>query len=402
MSVDLLMPKLGLTMTEGSVSEWKVDPGGEVRAGEVVVVIETEKVAYDVEAEVDGTLLAIDVPVGETVPVGARLARIGVHAETLAEVDAEPTPARESEMRIANEDPVAIAAKAVGPARTDGRIVATPLARKLAAGSSVDLRAVAGSGPRGRIKADDVRKAATSEAATPPASAAPAAGRRRPSPTQATMARRLSAVKHGVPHFYLATEVELSALEALRANLNADTTRPRLSITAFIVAAVGRALNDQPSANTVWADDELLSYGSADVGIAVHTAQGLFVPVVRDVGAKPLDRIAREAGELIERTRAGTLSLDDMTGGAITVSNAGMHDVTYITPIVSPGQSAILGVGSVRPVFRPDADGKPVLRRELGLVLAADHRIFDGVSGIELLNRIVGYLESPLSLSNSG
>jgi len=215
---------------------------------------------------------------------------------------------------------------------------------------------------------------------------------------QATMARRLSDVKHGVPHFYLAAEAEVSALEALRAKLNPAGELPRLTLTTFIVAAVGRALADIPEANTVWSDGELLTFAAADVGIAVSAPSALYVPVLRDVGRKSLLILAEESQALIARARQGRLTRDEMVGGAFTVSNAGMHNVTYLTPIVNPGQSAILGVGSVRGVFRPDPEGQPALRRELGLVLAADHRVFDGVAGLALLNRIISYLESPIRL----
>ena len=191
-----------------------------------------------------------------------------------------------------------------------------------------------------------------------PAGAA-VARRRRPSPTRAAMARRMQESKHGVPHFYLAAEAEVSALELDRATRNGGDVRRHLTLTAYIVAAVGRALADLPDANTVWADGELLTYATADVGIAVDAPQGLYAPLLRDAGAKSLDAIARESRALAERARAGTLAADDMTGGAITVSNAGMHNVTWMSPIIAPGQSAILGVASVRQVFRPDPKAGP-------------------------------------------
>jgi pyruvate dehydrogenase E2 component (dihydrolipoamide acetyltransferase) len=411
---DVLMPKLGLTMTEGSVSEWKANPGEKVRAGDVLLVIETDKVAYDVEAEHDGVLLDIAVPVGATVAVGTPLGRIGSPDEP-AQAPAVGTAAQRESAAPANPASRNSVQAPASPSRRGDRIVATPLARKVAASAGVDLASVDGSGPRGRIKAADVERAAraaaaaqatapatstTSNGSRPPLPRTPATEetRRRPSLMQATMARRLSEVKHGVPHFYLAAEAEVSALEALRVTLNADADRPRVTLTTLIVAAVGRALADIPNANTVWADGELLTYATADVGIAVTAPQGLYVPILRDAGRKSVDRIAAESRELIGRAREGRLTRDDMAGGAFTISNAGMYNVTYMTPIVSPGQSAILGVASVRPVFRPDAEGHPALRRELGLVLASDHRVFDGVSGLALLNRIIGYLETPIRL----
>ena len=405
------MPKLGLTMTEGSVSQWRAKPGDAVRAGEVLLVVETDKVAYDVEAVVGGVLLDIAVAEGQTVPVGTPLARIGAaHEPGKLEAVSEPATVTPP------SSPAPSATATPAPMRSAGRIIATPLARKLAAAAGLDLATIVGTGPGGRIKAANVEHVTgrRADALVPPAEATlaaahatpepaapadfPAATRRKPSVTQATMARRLSEVKQGVPHFYLAAEAEVSALEALRAKLNATAELPRLTLTTFIVAAVGRALADIPAANTVWSDGELVSFAHADVGIAVNAPQGLYVPVIRDAGGTSLLGIAEASQALIARAREGRLTREEMVGGAFTVSNAGMFNVTYLTPIVNPGQSAILGVGSVRGVFRPDAEGRPALRRELGLVLAADHRVFDGVAGLTLLNRIISYLESPIRL----
>ena len=410
MARDLLMPKLGLTMTEGTILEWTAKLGDPVKVGDVLFVIETDKVAFDVEAEQGGVLLEIAVPVGTTVAVGTRLGLIGVPEEAgpPAHGDASVTAAPAAAVVVA---PAAVAREASAaapvsmPAARGGRIIATPRARKLAAAAGMDLASVRGSGPLGRIKAADAENAASSAPrdlnAVPNVAAAQTAAsgsRRRPSAMQATMARRLSEVKQGVPHFYLAAEAEVSALIALRGTVNSEAGRPKVTMTTFIVAAVGRALADLPDANTVWMEGELVTFGAADVGIAVNAPQGLYVPVVRDAGRKSIERIATESTVLVERAREGKLTHDEMAGGAFTVSNAGMYNVTYMTPIVNPGQSAVLGVGSVRQIFRPDTEGRPALRRELGLVLAADHRVFGGVSGLELLNRIIGYLESPSGL----
>jgi pyruvate dehydrogenase E2 component (dihydrolipoamide acetyltransferase) len=292
--------------------------------------------------------------------------------------------------------------------RPGSRIVATPLARRLARHHGVDLELVRGSGSGGRIRAADVEAAAAGQhASPPPAEERPPASRSgavdtgtrvTPGPVHAAMARRLADVKRTVPHFYLASEADASELLALRESLIGDPAVPRITINHIALAAVGRALLDLPWANRVWADGELLAFGSADVGIAVHTPHGLFAPLLRDAGRMDLAGVAAGATRLVEKARGGRLEPDDMTGGAMTVSNAGMFDVTYLTPIISPGQSAILGVGSVRRTFRPDDAGGMALRREIGLVLACDHRVFDGVAGLEVLRRIIGYLEKPQQL----
>ncbi|MBK3801813.1 2-oxo acid dehydrogenase subunit E2, partial [Azospirillum brasilense] len=296
------------------------------------------------------------------------------------------------------------------PVRANGeRILSTPLARRRAEGLGVDLAMVAGSGPRGRIKVADVEAAAQTRPAPQPAPQAPkveasVAERSKPTTLQATIARRLTAAKRDVPHFYLAAEAEVTELAALRDRLNADTESglPRISMTHLVLAAVGRALAAMPEMDRVWDDEPpggaILALGRGDVGMAVDTPRGLVAPVLRGAAALPLDRLAAEAASLTRRARDGRLTEEDFQGGAVTVSNAGMHNVTYMTSIINPGQSSILGVGSVRSVFRPDDAGAPVLKRELGLVLSADHRLFDGVTALAFLNRIIAGLERPLRL----
>lgn len=208
------------------------------------------------------------------------------------------------------------------------------------------------------------------------------------------MARRLTAAKQDVPHFYLALEADVAALSTLRAKLN-QAGGPRLTLNDFIVAALGRALLDEPAANRVWIDHEMLQFDTSDVGVAVNTERGLFVPVVRDPGRQSLSEVAGQTRALVDRARAGRLGAAEMSGGAVTVSNAGMFNVTYMTPIITPGQAMTMGVGSVRQLFRPDAQGLPSLRSEIGLVLACDHRVLDGVSGLRFLNCVVRYLHRP-------
>lgn len=414
MSADLLMPKLGLTMTEGLLMEWKVAPGDTFSRGQVLFVVETDKAATDIEAEADGVLAERLVEEGETVPVGAPVGRLASEAGGQSPSPSAPVPAppaaaeKMPEAAAVAPPPVQpvvrqVARQVASPA--GGRVIATPLARRIARERGIDLSSVSGSGPRGRIKLADVERAApAAAAATMPAAgehaaAEQAAARRvRPTPMQAAMARRLSQVKQGVPHFYLSVEAEVSALLELRASLNADDTRPKLTLTHFVLAAVGRALAEQPGINRVWADGDILEFSATHVAMAVEAEAGLYVPVVRDAGGVSLDRVAAEARAAMEKARSGRLAAAEMEGAAIAVSNAGMHDVTWLTPIINTGQSAILGVGSVRALFRPDADGAPALRREMGLVFSGDHRVHTGVEGLTFLNRVRTYLETPLRL----
>ncbi len=415
MTVDLLMPKLGLTMTEGVLLEWKVAPGDRFAKGDILFVVETDKAATDIEAEADGSLAERLVGEGETVPVGQPVGRIsgaGGRVEAAAAANGKAADENSSAGRAMTAVALTPALSAPSAASADAasaRIVATPLARRLARTGGVDLAAIAGSGPRGRIKAADVERAVVlvspKAEAAPLASAKPAIGsavRSRPTPTQAAMARRLASVKQGVPHFYLSTEVEVSALQKLRADLNADGNWQKLTLTHFLLAAVGRTLAAHPNINRVWDDGEIVSYASTDVSLAVETATGLYVPVLRDCGGESLDRIADAARAIVDKARFGRLAASEMEGAAIAISNAGMHDVTWLTPIINPGQSAILGVGSVRELFRPDANGSPALRREMGLVFSGDHRVHTGVEGLAFLNHLKTLLETPVRLLRRG
>lgn len=417
---ELLVPKLGLTMSEGILVEWMVQPGESFKMDQGLFVIESEKAANEIGSEADGVMLEIKAQAGETLPCGAVIGYWddGQPGENVAPPSSAPTAqvvfAEEGESVAA---PVAVAT-AAAPAKDDQRVPVTPLARRLAVKQGVDLVMVTGSGPRGRIRARDVLAQAQQQVkagqapesrstanvvvqAITPVEAAASFGNgtlRAPTSLERTVAQRLTAAKQQVPHFYLAVDTEMSAVVALRAQLNASQTRQRLTLNHFVLAAVGQALEAMPEVNCVWTNEGILSLSSSDVGMAVSTDKGLLVPVLRGVGRRSLGGIAEQAGELIGRAQAGRLGSAEMQGGAITVSNAGMHDVTYMTSIINPGQSMILGVGSIREVFRPDENGQPVIRREMGMVLSADHRVLDGVTGLKFLKLVVQALSQPMGL----
>lgn len=411
---ELLVPKLGLTMSEGVLVEWMVQPGESFRVDQGLFVIESEKAANEIGAEADGVLLEIKAQTGETLPCGTVIGYWD---------DGQPGEGVPVTSALAAPAPTAAPSEAIAapptPVHGSGqRVPVTPLARRLAQQQRVDLAMVTGSGPRGRIRARDVLATAqqqmpagqateapgTAGALVQPAAAPAAAAQvengtlRAPSGLERTVAQRLTAAKQQVPHFYLAVDAEMSAVVALRAQLNASQSRQRLTLNHFVLAAIGQALEAMPEINCVWTDEGILSLSSSDVGMAVSTEKGLLVPVLRGVGRRSLGGIAEQAGELIGRAQAGRLSSADMQGGAITVSNAGMHDVTYMTSIINPGQSMILGVGSIREVFRPDDNGQPVIRREMGMVLSADHRVLDGVTGLKFLKLVVNALSQPMGL----
>ena len=395
---ELLMPKLGLTMTEGALVDWMVVPGASFRADQGLFVVESEKAAVEVPADADGTLLEITVQPGETVPVGAVIGYWDVSNPDSGA--AASTPAAAAAAAAPSVEAAVPAPAAVVPAPAAARVPVTPLARRIAAQRGIDLAQVRGSGPCGRIRARDIDQALVTSAASVKrgSPAAESSALRPASATEYTVARRMTASKQEIPHFYLAVEAEVSRLQALRRELNAAQQGVRLTVNHFILAAVGRALAELPQVNRIWTTEGILSLEQTDVGLAVDTPRGLLVPVLRDAGAQPLAGVARAAATAIERAQAGRLTAADMAGGAITVSNAGMHGVTYMTSIINPGQAMILGVGSVRELFRPDAGGQPELRRELGMVLSADHRVLDGVRALGFLKRVLHYLEQPLAL----
>jgi len=397
------MPKLGLTMTEGVVADWIIQPGGTFGADDAVFVIETDKVANEIPAEAAGTLQEILVPTGETVPVGAVLGywEDGTQGDQASSAD-HATQSPEPVPRFGTMPALPATALAVTPSGAASvRVIASPLARRVAQQKGIDLIGLQGSGPKGRIVARDV-EAATEyvsreqcELPKPPEANYELL---RPTSLQATVARRLTQGKQEIPHFYLTLDVEVSRLLALRREINDGGDGPRLTLNHFVVLAVARALRSLPQANRVWTKEGILAFRQIDVGIAVSTERGLLAPAVCDVGDVAIVELARRLDAVTSRARGNALLPRDNGSPAITVSNAGMHNVTYMTSIINPGQAMILGVGSIKEIFRPDAAGQPALRREMGLVLSADHRIIDGVAALNFLNAVAQQLQQPARL----
>lgn len=389
---ELVMPKLGLTMTEGVLADWKVRPGDRVRAGQVMFVVETDKIANEIDAPSDGEIVEILVESGETVPVGAPLARWTGAGLAAGNDGAGAAAQPQQQSRAAG-------GAAENGAGNGGRVKATPLARRMARTNQLDISSVAGSGPGGRIKAADVEQALSAAAPRPDKTiSAPrsAAGPERitPSAKHLAMARRVMAAKREIPHFYVTRAAEISPLAALRGQMNA-AGGPKITVTHFLIKAVGRALIEHVEANRIWDDETLISLPDSDVGMVVNSDDGLFIPVLRNVGDKALDRIALEADGLAARARRGQLAREDMEGAAVSISNLGMAGAASLAPIINPPHAAMLGVGAPSEVFRPDQDGAPVLRREVTLTLACDHRVLDGMMAAHFLNSIVKGLEAP-------
>lgn len=401
----LVMPKLGLTMEEGRISAWMVAAGASFRAGEILVVVETDKIASEVEAASDGVLQEIVAQVDDVVPVGAPLAIWSSNGEVAPE-----RPSANDAIFLAPD-----AARAANPPakletirdaattpKPQLRVVATPLARREARERNVDLTTVRGSGPHGRIKQADVIGAASEKKieTRDEASKLGSAGALPTTPLsswQKVAAERMVLSKTSIPHFYVSTEIDAGPLEAAIAALRAAAPERRVTATHLMLLAVGRALIAMPEANRIWDGGAYRTLGSADVGLAIATPAGLAAPVLENCAASVWDISAR-AGELVARARQERLAAHDFDRpAAITLSNAGMYDITQMISIIPPGQTSILGVGSIRSIFRPDGEGRPVPRREIVAALSCDHRVLDGAAAIRFLNIIKDILHNPMT-----
>jgi len=428
MAVDLIMPKLGLTMEEGTVVRWLVAESDQVKKGQPVLEVETDKVVVEVEATALGVMGPLLVGEGKTVPVTTLLARIYAPGEKVEEkvlapritplarrmaekegVDLSSIPAHRSDRRVRAEDVQAALAKQPGDSRRTGqRIFSSPRARLQARELGVDWRGLSGSGPRGRVVEKDVLRAA--RAATrpgpPPSPALPLEGEGRdvtwetPTTIQRVTIERMIASFGSAPHFYLSAEVHADALLDLRARLLPLVERRagvRLTITDLLVRILGTALAKHPRANAFWDEGRIGLNRQVNVGVAVATDAGLVVPVLRQADRKPLAQIASERAQLVEKAHAGRLSLDDLSGGTFTLTNLGMFRVDAFQAILNPPQSAILAVGRI--VERPAVVGGQLVARPMAVLsLSCDHRVLDGALAAQFLGRVVELIEEPYGL----
>jgi pyruvate dehydrogenase E2 component (dihydrolipoamide acetyltransferase) len=387
----LVMPKLGLTMTEGVLLEWHVSAGDVFRAGDMLFVVETEKVANEVQAETDGIINELLVEEGDIVPVGMPLATLkGGRVSELPE-------------KVVSTAEAAVPAVAIEPPlfvkdSDSGRIVSTPLARKRAREMGVDLSRVAGSGPGGRIKVDDLGHLGdpvAQEMRRLPSEHGLQAQEIRPSAARLATARRVSAAKTNVPHFYITQDVEVSALQVFRATINERSPEIRVSVTHLLIKALGVAMAELPTTNRIWVDDKILAFNQVDIGMVTETTDGLRVPIIRDAGRRTLEEVAIDARALASRAQDDSLTQKEVGGGSVSISNVGMFGASSLIPIINPPQAMILGVGSEQALFRPDEAGHPFLHKEICLTLACDHRVHDGADAARLLARLARILKNP-------
>lgn len=394
MAVEVVMPKFGLTMTEGTIQQWFKSEGDTIKTGEALFEVETEKVLYEVEAPADGTVAKLLYAVEAVVGVGLPVAIIAEAGEEVAEVAARYADVPAAAPAAAPPEPAPVATSAPSPAPQEkrGRVPVTPAARKLAKEHSIDLSGVTGTGPRGRITREDVQKIIDSggQAAPPPApTATPAAAEDIPlRGMRKVIAERMHQSLQGSAQLTISTEVDVTQLIDRRQEVRQEFN---VTYTDFIVQACAHALRQHPRMNASLEGNIIHVHGDIHVGLAVALDEGLIVPVVRDADKKSLKDIAAEAKTLAERARASQLKLEEVSGGTFTVSNLGMYGVDAFTPIINAPQSGILGVGRI--VEKPVIYRGEVTRRSMMVLsLTFDHRVIDGAPAGAFLQTVADLL----------
>ncbi|WP_026870620.1 pyruvate dehydrogenase complex dihydrolipoamide acetyltransferase [Inquilinus limosus] len=441
MTINILMPALSPTMTEGTLATWHKKEGDKVKSGDVIAEIETDKATMEVEAVDEGTIGKILVPEGtENVPVNEVIAILleeGEDAGALkggapapkAEAPAEPKPEAKAEAPAPAPQPAPAAAKPAANGHDESRVFASPLARRMAQQAGIDLAALKGSGPHGRVVKADIDAALAGGVPAAKPAAAPEAAKAAPAPAAApaakpaaagpnakqladafgipysevkhsnmrkTVARRLLESKQTVPHFYLTVDIELDALLKLRKELN-DRGDVKLSVNDLIIKAAALALRKVPAANASWTDEAMIQYERVDVSVAVATEGGLITPIIKDADRKGLGTISAEMKDLAARAREGKLKPEEYQGGTFSISNLGMFGVKDFAAIINPPQSCILavGAGTQRAVVK---DGALAIATVMSCTLSVDHRAVDGAVGAEYLAAFKALVEAPLSM----
>ncbi len=413
MSIPVLMPALSPTMTEGTLAKWHVSLGDVVKSGQILADIETDKATMEVEAVDEGTIGALLIPAGsEGVAVNTPIAMLLEEGETADSLSISVKTPSSEPAPVAPAAPVS-ASTAPSPApsavvASSERVVASPLARRLAKEKGVDLKALKGTGPRGRIVKNDVLSARTTggteKKAPAPSSAVaafglPPARQEKATTMRKVIAERLSESKQTVPHFYLTVDVALDAAMALRAQLNGRPNASyKLTVNDFILKAIAQALVAVPQANASWQDGMLHYYEWPDISVAVAIDGGLITPIIRRAHEKSLIAISSEIKDLAARAKAGKLLPEEFQGGTFSLSNLGMFGISHFAAIVNPPQGGILAVGAGERRFVPDEKDNPVVKTIMSCTLSVDHRVVDGAVGAAFLQSFKAHLEDPLCL----
>ena len=429
MASEVVMPRLSDTMDSGTIARWLKGEGDEIKRGDIIAEIETDKANMELEAYSGGILARIIVPEGQSAALGAPIALIASGAdeartirqaaggsatapgEDVAEAPAQPA----SPERPAESAPVTRNGAEPTNADTGNRVKASPLARRLAQEHGVELSQLAGTGPGGRITKEDVQAfiQGRSEAAAPVEAAPAAAGTPQPatpgtaagglrggtrpemSRMQTTIARRMAAAKFSAPEFVLTAEYDMTEARALLRSVAGVENAPRVGPNDLVIKAVATALRQHPEVNSGWEDDGIVNYGRVNIGNAVAIPGGLVVPVIQDADTKTLGQIAAESKGLIERARANKLTPAEYEGGTFSISNLGMFGIDQFTPIINVPEACIMGVGAITPT-PVVVDGNVVVRDRMKVTLSCDHRVVNGAQGAEFLRTLRRLVENPI------
>jgi pyruvate dehydrogenase E2 component (dihydrolipoamide acetyltransferase) len=411
----IYMPKLSDTMTEGVVAEWTKKVGDKVASGELLAEIETDKATMEFESFYDGVLLHIGVEKGKTAPVNAILAIIGEAGEDIsalianagsaapvveaAKEEVKSTPAPVAEVKTAPA-PVASPAAVAPSANSNGRVIASPLAKKLAEEKGVDISTVAGTGEAGRIVKRDVDHYVPYTPAQRSFSAAPVGQESFTDVTisqmRKTIARRLAESKFTAPHFYLTMDIDMDNAIKSRKSLNA-IEGVKVSFNDMVVKAVAMALKQHPTVNSSWLGDVIRQNHHVHIGVAVAVEDGLLVPVVRFADTKGLTQIGAEVKDFAQKAKDKKLQPADWEGNTFTISNLGMFGIEAFTAIVNPPDACILAIGGIKevPVVK---NGQVVPGNVMKVTLSCDHRVVDGASGSAFLQTFKNYMENPVNM----
>ncbi|MDQ0320109.1 pyruvate dehydrogenase E2 component (dihydrolipoamide acetyltransferase) [Pararhizobium capsulatum DSM 1112] len=445
MPINITMPALSPTMEEGNLSKWLVKEGDKVSSGDVLCEIETDKATMEVESVDEGVVAKLVVPAGtEGVKVNALIAILAADGEDVAaaasgggaaapKAEAPKTEAPKAEVAPAAKAeaaPAAAPAVAQASASSGARTFSSPLARRLAKDAGLDISAVVGSGPHGRVVKKDVETAVAGGGAKPVAAAPASAAASAPAPALAkgpseeavlknfaegsyelvphdgmrkTIAKRLQESKQTIPHFYVSVDCELDALLALRAQVNASAPEKdgkpgyKISVNDMVIKALALALRDVPDANVSWTDSNMVKHKHADVGVAVSIPGGLITPIIRSAELKSLSAISNEMKDLGARAKSRKLKPEEYQGGTTAVSNMGMMGVKNFAAVVNPPHATILaiGAGEERVVVKK---GQMVVANVMTVTLSTDHRAVDGALGAELLGAFKRYIENPMGM----
>jgi len=414
MAVKVEMPKLSDTMEEGVIAKWHVQEGDKVESGDIIAEVETDKATMEVEVFDSGTILKILAKEGEAVPLGNLMAVIGEEEEDISDLledaqsegSSEKAASKEEEKSQENKEesfePVFGDLESKGNGQVteeekEGRIKASPLARKMAEEEGISLSNVKGSGPQGRIIKRDIEEYEPSKvSAAPAATISHEDQEHRVSQMRKTIARRLSESKFSSPHYYETMDIDMSAVWDARKKLN-EISDTKISFNDIIVKACATALRQHPEINSSWQGDKIIEHGDVNVAVAVAVEAGLVTPVINNTDQKGLQQIAVEGKELFDKARNRDLQPEEMEGSTFTVSNLGMFGIEDFTAIINPPNACILAVGAIREVPVVE-NGEVVPGKRMKVTMSSDHRIVDGVMAAQFLNTLKGMLENPLGL----